>query len=100
MGSHVSALIKDMPYRRKMYILSFFLSVFFFRPSFLPCACFLNIARFIVKIWFSVVSPARTPPHADMEGFLRSSFLLRLVSLFPLLPSRITGLGGGGGVGE
>lgn len=34
------------------------------------------------------------PPHADMEGFLRSSFLLRLVS-FPLLPFRITGRGKG-----
>lgn len=41
-----------------------------------------------------MISPARTP-HADMEGFLRSSFLLRLVS-FPLLPFRITGRAGGG----
>lgn len=38
---------------------------------------------------FSVIFPTRTP-LADMEGFLRSSFLLRLVS-FPLLPFRITG---------
>lgn len=82
-----------------MYVLPLFLPSFLpsYLPSVLPSLCFvLNMAGVVVKIWFSVVSPARTPPHADMEGFLRSSFLLRLVS-FPLLPSRITGGGGEGG---
>lgn len=46
------------------------------------------------SLWFLLPEPR----HADMEGFLRSSFLLRLVS-FPLLPFRIDHRSGRGGRG-
>lgn len=73
----------------------------FFLPSFLPSylssflCFFLNMARLCSENLVLCRFSCQTLPHADMEGFLRSSFLLRLVS-FPLLPSRITGGGKGG----
>ncbi len=74
------------------FFLFLFLSLSFF-PS-LPLVLLLDYHSFHSEngsLWFLLPEP----PHADMEGFLRSSFLLRLVS-FPLLPFRIIGRAGGG----
>lgn len=78
-----------------MYALCVFLFLLLsFPPS--PLFFFLIITCFTVKKKKMVLCDflLPEPPHADMEGFLRSSFLLRLVS-FPLLPFRITGRGKG-----
>lgn len=80
-----------------MSVLCVFLSSFLFAsfPSFLfPSLLLLLLPDYYSlhsEKWFSVIFflPSARTLHADMEGFLRSSFLLRLVS-FPLSPLRIT----------